>query len=115
LPPPAVLAGYDDVLPGAADRIISMAEKQMAHRQSLESLVVGSDVKRSWAGLIVGGVLALGLIVSGTFLIYHDHDTAGTTMVGTTLTAILGAFVYGTRARKEEREAKSAIVKKSKK
>ena len=36
LPPPAVLAQYENIHSGFADRIISMAETQAAHRQSLE-------------------------------------------------------------------------------
>ena len=34
LPHPEDLAKYEQVLPGAADRIISMAEQQAAHRQA---------------------------------------------------------------------------------
>ena len=36
LPPPNVLSAYEDLLPGAADRIITMAEKQLEHRMYLE-------------------------------------------------------------------------------
>ncbi len=33
LPHPSELAGYEDILPGAAERIFAMAESQAAHRQ----------------------------------------------------------------------------------
>lgn len=33
LPPPEVLRGYNDVLPGAAERIFTMAEAQAEHRR----------------------------------------------------------------------------------
>jgi uncharacterized membrane protein len=36
LPPPEYLEYYDRILPGAAERIIAMAEKQAEHRQFLE-------------------------------------------------------------------------------
>jgi len=32
LPPPPMFREYEDVLPGAGDRILSMAERQAAHR-----------------------------------------------------------------------------------
>lgn len=32
LPPPQILGQYDEVLPGAAERILRMAEKQQDHR-----------------------------------------------------------------------------------
>jgi uncharacterized membrane protein len=40
LPHPEDLAKYEQVLPGAADRIIRMAEQQAAHRQNLERAVI---------------------------------------------------------------------------
>jgi uncharacterized membrane protein len=39
LPPPEVLQNYNQITPGAADRIISMAEKQSQHRQESEMRV----------------------------------------------------------------------------
>lgn len=35
IPPPEALARYEEIQPGAADRIIKMAEKQQEHRMSL--------------------------------------------------------------------------------
>nr|DAR22085.1 MAG TPA: putative membrane protein [Caudoviricetes sp.] len=40
IPPPEILSGYEQIHPGFADRIISMAEKQSAHRQGLEKIRV---------------------------------------------------------------------------
>ncbi|MBI1739603.1 MAG: DUF2335 domain-containing protein [Acidobacteriales bacterium] len=44
LPHPEDLAKYEQVLPGSADRIIRMAERQAEHRQNLEKTVVLSNV-----------------------------------------------------------------------
>ena len=35
LPPPELLKQYDEVVPGAADRIISMAEAEQAHEADM--------------------------------------------------------------------------------
>jgi uncharacterized membrane protein len=40
LPLPQQLQGYEEIVPGAADRIIRMAEKQSAHRIEIESKVI---------------------------------------------------------------------------
>ena len=37
IPPPSIIEGYERVLPGSADRIISMAEKQSAKSQDSET------------------------------------------------------------------------------
>ena len=47
LPPPEILERFNDVGPGAAERIIKMAEEQFAHRVYLEKNVIGSDIERS--------------------------------------------------------------------
>jgi uncharacterized membrane protein len=44
LPPPEALERYNQVLPGAAERIISMAESQHAHRQELEKKVIHANI-----------------------------------------------------------------------
>lgn len=47
LPPPEILRRFDEVVPGAAERIIKMAEEQSGHRRELEKKVIESDVSRS--------------------------------------------------------------------
>ncbi len=37
LPPPAMLRGYEELVPGGVARILAMAERQAAHRQTIES------------------------------------------------------------------------------
>jgi uncharacterized membrane protein len=37
LPPPNLLAQYNEVLPDGANRIVTMAERQAKHRQRLET------------------------------------------------------------------------------
>lgn len=36
IPHPDIIKQYEEILPGAADRIISMAENQSSHRQAME-------------------------------------------------------------------------------
>ena len=43
LPAPEDLAHYDAICPGAANRIITMAENNMEHRQSMEKTLVRSE------------------------------------------------------------------------
>src|SRR5687768_13622143 len=37
IPPPAILRGYEDIVPGSADRIMGWAESQTKHRHKLET------------------------------------------------------------------------------
>lgn len=66
LPPPEALQRYDQILPGAANRIIKMAESQHEHRQKLEKTVVESNAFSQKVGLILGFVVAMTAIVGGS-------------------------------------------------
>ncbi len=59
IPPPEVLAQYEDVLPGLADRIMAESERQRAHRQGAEMTLIRNDARARMAGLIAGLVVAL--------------------------------------------------------
>jgi len=44
LPPPSLLSGYESSCPGAADRIIKMAEQEAEHRRVTETAIVKAGV-----------------------------------------------------------------------
>lgn len=106
LPLPAHLEEFERILPGAAERILSMVEKQSAHRQEIEKTVIRGDSRRSWIGLFVGGFLAMTCIVGGLLLAsYGEQPAAGTTIATASVVGLAGVFVYGTHSRREERQA----------
>lgn len=45
LPPPGLLIGYKDVCPGAAQRIIGMAESQGTHRRQIEEKMSSGTIE----------------------------------------------------------------------
>ena len=59
IPPPDVLAQYNNVVPGADERILKMAEEQSNHRQYLEKAVISSDITQARWGVICGLIVAL--------------------------------------------------------
>ncbi len=103
MPPPEVLKKYNDILPGAAERIFSMAEKQSEHRRTLESKVIDSDIKRSKAGSIFAFVIGMTAILSGFILIYLDKDITGIFLGLGGLASLVSVFMVGFYQRKKER------------
>lgn len=59
LPDPQSLQRYDDIVPGAAERIIVLAEKQASHRQKIERRVVWINGGAQLLGMILGAVIVL--------------------------------------------------------
>ncbi|MEK7728137.1 MAG: DUF2335 domain-containing protein [candidate division KSB1 bacterium] len=101
LPPPEQLAKYNDAVPNGAERIFAMVEKQITHRQGLETAAVEAEIKRSFRGLAVGfATTTLALFVSAV-LIYNGHDFAGASLFGVSLVAVVVAFVSGSAMQKK--------------
>lgn len=106
LPPPEILAGYERVLPGAADRIISMAEMNQRHRHGLEARVIPAGIVSERIGQVFAFVLYLGTLASGTYLVSIGRDTIGLTEMLATTAAFAGLYVKGQIEKKRELRGK---------
>lgn len=102
LPHPDILKKFNEAVPGAAERIIKMAEEQASHRKELEKAVIHSNISRSKWGQILGFILALiGLIVACVVAIYGNAIAGGVIGVGT-LVSLVSVFMYGYRTKPSE-------------
>ena len=110
LPAPNVLGQYDQIVPGAAERIVAMAESQANHRQKLELIAVKSGSRDSLLGLIFGLIIGLSAIIGSVLTIMSGKEQGGAALGITGLASLVGVFVYGSRQRRLEREAKMQRV-----
>ena len=108
LPPPAVLARYNDAFPGCAERIVAMTERQLTHRHTLESRVVEGRLAAEHSGQRFAFALVLLALAVGSGLIAFDKDTGGLTAIIGALASVVAIFVYGRRKEAEERRQKRA-------
>jgi len=104
LPPPQVLDQYNQIVPGAAERIVRLFEIQVDHRQRLESSIISSDVRDSRLGLILGALVSIAAITGGVFAIIYGHPTTGGIIAAIPVPTLAAVFVYGSRKRRLERE-----------
>lgn len=107
IPPPDALRTFNEIVPGSAERIFVMAERQLDHRMRMEETVVRGDSRRSYLGLIAGFMLSVAIIAGGVILVVNGHDWAGGLLVVVNILGLAGAFVYGTHSRRAERERKA--------
>lgn len=104
LPPAEQLQAYEEILPGAADRIIKMAEDQAFHRRTQEEKMVNSSCGDSRLGLWLGFTIGLcALVLSGTIAIFAD-TTLGSLLGFVSITSLVGVFVYGSRQKRQASE-----------
>jgi len=104
LPPPDILARYNDAVPDGAERIIALAERQAAHRMALESRVVDADIKRSNLGLGGGLLVALAGLFASFLMVDRGNAVAGAVVASLDLAGLVAVFVYGTVSRRSERQ-----------
>lgn len=106
LPPASEFEKYESVLPGAADRIIKLAENQNKHRRFIENVVVVSDSLRSLGGLISALIIVLLGIVAGTYLIMHGKSTQGLIALFGPLAIAAGAFHFQKQKENLEKDSR---------
>ncbi len=95
LPHPVILAAYEEIMPGAAERIFKMAERQSVHRQELETSYHAGANGRSWAGLFIGGALAGGGMWLASLMVQNGEPGWGLALVLSETSVIAGSFLVG--------------------
>jgi uncharacterized membrane protein len=110
LPHPEVLARYNEVIPGGAERILAMAERQSEHRESLESKVVDANLASQKNGSLRAFILALIVILGGIYLMATGKDGWGFAAIIGSLASLVAIFAIGKVEQKKEREAKAAAL-----
>lgn len=113
LPPADQIRAYEEVLPGSADRILAMAERQQEHRLNLERVTVNEAAQRSRWGLRLGFVIATLVIAVGAAGIFTDHALAGFAVIVAQAAILAGVFVYGRTEQRRERVEKDALTRVS--
>lgn len=108
IPPPMLLRQYEDVVPGSADRLIRLTEKQTDHRIDMERTIVKGRVGLSVRGQVMAFVLSVFFGVIALWLGLEGHDRLAGTIAVTTIIGLAVVFVLGkkpgessTRGRQE--------------
>ena len=114
LPSPENLLNYDRIIPGTANRIIEMAEKNQEQRLYVDRIMAESDVKKSLRGQIFGFAVAVIAFTVATICAFLNQKEIGIASIGFSLVSIVSTFVLG-RKSKEIPKNKVKNRKKSKK
>ena len=110
LPHPDLLERYNEVIPNGADRIMAMAERQGAHRESLEAQVVAANIKAQARGALYAFIICLVVILGGFGLLWIGKSISGFGTILTGLAGLVGVFVFTRREQRKERVEKEAAL-----
>lgn len=110
LPPPIILKEYEAILPGSANRIVTMAEKQQDHRMELEHAVIHSDIVMERLGLAAGFILAVILIIGSIWLVSKGKELTGLSVLVGAIASLVGIFIFGQRQRQRELDERKQVL-----
>lgn len=110
LPPPELLAQYNQVLPGAAERIFAMAEAQQSHRHSMEKTIVAANIAAQKLGALLGFFLVLIVASCGVYLIASGKPVGGLAAIVTALSSLVAVFIYGKLEQRRDLARKAQTV-----
>jgi uncharacterized membrane protein len=102
IPPSSELAGYEQVLPGAADRLISMAEKEASHRHFIEKRSLLFEGLEVFIGQLFALCIGAITVIGGVYAAVHGAEIAGGIIGISGVTGLVSAFIMGRNAKKEQ-------------
>jgi uncharacterized membrane protein len=101
MPPPAILEGYERLVPGAAERILAMAESDTKHQHAIEFAALHAaegEVKR---GQIFAFVIGLAALLASMFALYMGSPAVAGIIGGTTVVGLVSVFIIGRFVKSE--------------
>ena len=111
IPHPDILSGFETIVPGAAERIIKLAEEESHHRRNLEIMAMNANIasqekqallaqqqnnsvfRSDLIGQIAGFVVCLACIGGAVYLGMHKHDELAGALAIIPTAALIKAFI----------------------
>ncbi len=110
LPPAAEIQRWEEILPGAAERFLTLLEEQTRHEISLdrEQIALAHEAAKQEHDLRKRGQtfgLSIGLVALaiGGILVSLGNPISGTIFGGTGVGSLVGAFLYDRHQTKKDR------------
>lgn len=97
IPAPDEIGEYERILPGSADRLIRMAEKEQGHRHQLQLRGQRHQVGITFIGQLFAFLMGISGIAGGVFLVKSDKPITGFGVFFTSLATLMGVFFYNRR------------------
>ena len=92
LPPPYMVKEYEEILPGAAERIFSSFERQSQHRQNAENNREEHEFRLGKRAQNMAFIITMSMILGGLYLAYTGKDLTGFGMIFTGLASLVAVL-----------------------
>jgi uncharacterized membrane protein len=106
IPPPEFLEAWEKHVPGAGERLLSMAELTIRSRIEAEAIALRAAVRAELIGVALGFVFVMSGLALGAALIYSGRSTLGLVGLIAPLGAVTAVFIHARSRQLREREHK---------
>ncbi|MFZ1107772.1 MAG: DUF2335 domain-containing protein [Rhodomicrobium sp.] len=103
LPPPQVLARYDDVVQNGAERVFRQFEAEAELQREMNSASLKAQIRDLMVGKIFALIFAMGMIGAVFFAIDRSYPYLAGILGSSVLGSVVWAFVSVTGERKTEK------------
>ncbi len=105
IPPPEAFGQYEQIVPGAGDRILAMAEREQAQRHEFTMKEVTNTGRRDTLG--IGALVLITIVVcaAAAFFAYMEQPLFGFLSIGGAIALITGGLLYRIRLHQGEAAA----------
>lgn len=104
MPPPSLLLGYENIVPGAAERILRMAEEDSKHMREMDKAALDAAAREVKRGQIFGLLIGLAALGASMLAIAMGAPTVAGVIGGTTVVGLVSVFIVGRVVRAKEDE-----------
>jgi len=112
LPDPKSFREYENTLPGAANRIIQIAENEQRYRHEFNMDLLRSDRLLKIIGIIAAFLIIIILLGSTIFLYYISKNQWIAMSIICEIAIIAGLFIFWSKPKKEDQSKNSNLDNK---
>ena len=99
LPHPEHFERYNQILPGASDRLLKMSEDDLKHIHNIQKTQISIERIAVIGGLIAAWTISIIALLGSGYLVLKGHDVSGSILGTGSLTSLVGVFIYGRKVQ----------------
>ncbi|AUG99757.1 DUF2335 domain-containing protein [Prodigiosinella confusarubida] len=104
-PHPQTLEQYNKVLPGAAERVFALTEREQLHRHGLQNTAVNGTISRDKRGQWMGYTITILVLLIAVYFAYRGNTAFAGTLITVDLVALAAIFVSGRGGNAKENQS----------
>ncbi|HHE4679999.1 TPA: DUF2335 domain-containing protein [Proteus mirabilis] len=102
LPHPDFLQRYEEILPGGAERIFCLTEKEQSFRHDTQKMAINGAIKKDSRGQWMGFFLSICVLIIATYFAKEGAYWFAGTLITGNLVALAAVFAAGRKGNKNQ-------------